>query len=146
MSSRARREIQLLLLAILLALILLALLIILLPPRVRAPAPASQAAVDEPEETVSPEEQTTREQETPRPVPPAEAVVRELLERTDLIPFEGTLGGRMGFYTRENITVLNDRWVFARFEDGHVQGSMLLEYRITPEGELEWTLLAAKLD
>lgn len=129
MSSGSRREISVLLLAILFALILLALLLLLLPP---------WGAEEEPEPPV--EEAARRE------VPPEEVVARELMKREELIPFEGTLGGTMGFYTRENITVLNDRWVFARFEDGHIRGSMLLEYRLSPTGELQWEILAAELD
>lgn len=52
----------------------------------------------------------------------------------------------MGFYTEENIQVLNEQWVFARFEDGHVEGSMLLEYALDGDGKLRWSVLAAELD
>ena len=157
MSNSPKRELQLLLLAVLLALIILALLVLLLPPRGavsggRSALSESAAETGEAGETAPGTEPTTDEaqpsgkSEDARGSPPEEVIAQELLERPELIPFEGTLGGSMGFYTRENITVLNDRWVFARFEDGHVQGSMLLEYEMTPAGELQWEILAAELD
>ena len=157
MSSSPKRELQLLLLAVLLALIVLALLVLLLPPRGavsggRSTLSESAAETGDAGETppgaepATDEAQPSRKSEDALGSPPEEVIAQELLERPELIPFEGTLGGSMGFYTRENITVLNDRWVFARFEDGHVQGSMLLEYEMTPAGELQWEILAAELD
>ena len=59
----------------------------------------------------------------------------------ELTGLEGVLGGTMGFYTEENITVLNDRWVHARFEDGHIGGEMLLLYTFEDDGEIAWTLI-----
>jgi len=73
-------------------------------------------------------------------------LVNDLLSKPELIPFSGTLGGTMGFYSPENIYVLSDHWVFARFEDGHTGGSMLLEYRLDDAGEIHWEVLQARLD
>jgi|GEM_PF-4274897 len=73
-------------------------------------------------------------------------LVNDLLLNPQLIPFSGTLGGTMGFYSPENIYVLSDHWVFARFEDGHTGGSMLLEYRLDDAGEIHWKVLQARLD
>jgi hypothetical protein len=159
-SAGSRREIALLLLAILFALILIGLLLLLLPPWEQAgggeaespPGDGVSSPVERDRDQSRGEHSFSGERRSPegaqgvRRVPPREVVAQELMERDDLIPFEGTLGGRMGFYARENITVLNDRWVFARFEDGHVQGAMLLEYRVTPTGELAWEILAAELE
>lgn len=131
-----RTELQLLLLAVLFALILLALLLLLFPLGKEERGSAATAPVVEgPGHEALPN----------REVPPPEVVVEELLQRPELIPYEGTLGGSMGFYSEENIHVLNDQWVFARFEDGHIQGSMLLEYSVGVGGELRWTVLAAEL-
>ena len=132
-----RRELQLLLLSLLFALLVVALLILLLPAGLREPSPPSAAPLPSSAAPLPP---------SAAPVPPPEEVAATLLERADLIPFEGTLGGTMGFYTEEDIHVLNDRWVFARFEDGHVAGEMLLEYRTNESGELEWRVLAAELE
>ncbi len=75
---------------------------------------------------------------------PENDLVTDLMGRADLIPFDGIAGGTMGFYAPENIFIMNDRWVFAYFEDGHIAGNMLLEFTVT-EGEIEWRVLEAYL-
>lgn len=132
----SRRDLQLLLLAILFALILIAILLILLPlERAEIGTEQGEVFVESPLEEAMPRGD----------IPPPEVVARDLLSRPELIPYEGTLGGTMGFYSEENIEVLNEHWVFAQFEDGHVQGSMVLEYSLGNDGELRWTVLAAEL-
>lgn len=69
----------------------------------------------------------------------------DLLRRPDLIPFEGTMGGRMQFVPT-GIAVLSPEWVYARFEDGHVSGSCLLAFDVMPSGEVSWRRLAARQD
>ncbi len=61
----------------------------------------------------------------------------DLAKHRELIPYEGVLGGTMGFYSDADVHVLNDRWVFARFEDGHVGGFALLEYAVK-DGHVTW--------
>ncbi len=132
----SRRDLQLLLLSILFALILIAILLILLPlERTEIGTEQGEVFIESPLEEAMPRDD----------IPPPEVVARDLLSRPELIPYEGTLGGTMGFYSEENIEVLNEHWVFARFEDGHVQGSMVLEYSVGNNGELRWTVLAAEL-
>jgi hypothetical protein len=69
----------------------------------------------------------------------------DLLRRPDLIPFEGTMGGRMQFVPT-GIAVLSPEWIYARFEDGHVGGSCLLAFDVLPSGEISWRRLAARQD
>lgn len=64
-----------------------------------------------------------------------------LQDRPDLIPTEAVLGGTMNFYDREAIHVLNDKWVFATFEDGHIMGQILLGYDIDADLEIEWGVI-----
>lgn len=71
---------------------------------------------------------------------------RDLMDREDLIPFEGRLGGTMDFYTADAIEILSDRWVYARFDDGHVQGGMLLEYAVGADGEINWRVIEARME
>src|SRR5690554_7897613 len=40
-----------------------------------------------------------------------EDIINDLMEHNELIPYDGVLGGTMGFYDRENIYVLSDKWV-----------------------------------
>ncbi len=58
-----------------------------------------------------------------------------------IIESRGVLGGAMGFYFMDGIHILNKRWVFAYFEDGHLAGAMLLRYEIHDEGEISWEVL-----
>jgi hypothetical protein len=67
----------------------------------------------------------------------------DLQAHPELIPVPGRLGGRMGFYSPDDIVLLNDRWVYAYFEDGHTAGSMLLEFDVREGGGIAWRPLAA---
>lgn len=51
----------------------------------------------------------------------------------------------MGFYSKEDINLLEDNKVLAYFEDGHIGGRMTLKYEIN-DGDIEWTVLEAELD
>jgi hypothetical protein len=52
----------------------------------------------------------------------------------------------MGFYSREDIHIVSSKWALAVFEDGHIRGNMLLEYEVTPDGEIYWKVVSAHLD
>lgn len=65
----------------------------------------------------------------------------QVQDNPELIPTEPVLGGTMSFYDRDAIQVLNDRWVLATYEDGHISGQILLEYDIDEEGEISWEVL-----
>jgi hypothetical protein len=69
----------------------------------------------------------------------------DLMNHPELIPYEGTRGGRM-LFLRSQITLLSPQWVFARFEDGHIGGQCFLEYRVRPGGVIEWEVVRAHLD
>lgn len=77
---------------------------------------------------------------------PLAQIPADLLAHPELIPFKGVHGGTMGFYSAEGITVLSPSWVFARFEDGHMMGTCLLEYEISPDAAIHWKLIKAQLD
>ena len=77
---------------------------------------------------------------------PLSQIPADLMRHPELIPFKGVHGGTMGFYSSEGITVLSPSWVFARFEDGHMMGTCLLEYEISPDATIHWKLIKAQLD
>ena len=77
---------------------------------------------------------------------PEEDLISDLVQHRELIPYEGVMGGTMGFYAKKDIHVLTARWILASFEDGHIGGCMLLEYQVSPEGEIQWNVLSAYLD
>jgi hypothetical protein len=74
---------------------------------------------------------------------PISYLKKDLMKRKNLIPYKGVLGGTMGFYDENNIHVLNRRWVYAHFEDGHIGGQILLEYDILKDGKINWKVIDA---
>ena len=77
---------------------------------------------------------------------PEEDLAVDLMQHRELIPYEGIMGGSMGFYSQKDIHILSSRWVLASFEDGHIGGNMLLEYRVDPGRNISWKVLSAYLD
>jgi len=75
-----------------------------------------------------------------------EKLAGDLMRHRELIPYKGVMGGTMGFYSKQDIHVLTLRWVMASFEDGHIGGHMLLEYAVSPGGEIQWKVISAYLD
>lgn len=69
-------------------------------------------------------------------------ILEDLLNQSDLIPYEGVLGGSM--FVSE-AWVLTDQYAMATFEDGHVMGTMLLEYQVD-SGAISWKVVASNLD
>jgi hypothetical protein len=70
-------------------------------------------------------------------------VVADLLKHTELIPYEGVLGGKMAFF-KANTYVISDKWVLAYFEDGHINGNMLLSYSVK-NGNISWKVIDSYL-
>ncbi len=68
---------------------------------------------------------------------PVQNILLDLTNHRELIPYEGILGGTMRFYDKES-WILNNKWVFAYFEDGHYGGYMLLEYNVADNGKINW--------
>ena len=59
----------------------------------------------------------------------------DLLEKPELISIDGVLGGTMYF---THAYLLNEKWVFATFEDGHIMGSGLYRFKVLSSNEIEW--------
>ncbi|PKM96455.1 MAG: hypothetical protein CVU84_01720 [Firmicutes bacterium HGW-Firmicutes-1] len=70
-------------------------------------------------------------------------ILKDLLLHLELIPYDGTLGGTMNFF---NIYILNDKWVYARFEDGHIQGYGIYEFTIDEDQKISWKIIDTILD
>jgi hypothetical protein len=77
---------------------------------------------------------------------PIPEIVASLQVHPEVIPFEGVLGGTMGFYYPDRIHVLNTSWVYADFDDGHVAGHGLFAYSVRADSTLEWRTVMAELD
>lgn len=76
---------------------------------------------------------------------PARDLIIDLVRHPDLIPHEGVLGGKMGFYFPDRIWLLTDRWVLAYFEDGHMAGYLLLRYEVADDGAISWEVIRSYL-
>jgi hypothetical protein len=75
---------------------------------------------------------------------PISQLKQDLMEKSELISFDGILGGTMKIYQDEHIILLPGFYAMAVFEDGHIQGGMLLEYEVAL-GEIKWTVIKTKL-
>lgn len=75
---------------------------------------------------------------------PEQQLRRNLAEQPELIPHEPVLGGSM-YFVPKGIHILNDRWVLATFEDGHIRGQMLLEYDAA-HGNVTWQVIESYLE
>lgn len=72
---------------------------------------------------------------------PEEFIKSDLMSKKDIIGKKGVKGGTMGFYDSRNIYILNREWVYAVYEDGHIRGSVLLEYSIKDK-QIQWKKIA----
>lgn len=70
-------------------------------------------------------------------------ITEDLYIHQEIIPFDGILGGTMQF---SHVYLLNDNWVYARFEDGHIQGYSLYEFDIDENLSISWKVIKAILD
>jgi hypothetical protein len=68
----------------------------------------------------------------------------DLAQQPELIQHEPVLGGSM-YFVPEGIHILNDRWVLATFEDGHIRGQMLLEYEVV-HGNVVWQVIESYVE
>jgi hypothetical protein len=74
---------------------------------------------------------------------PAKDIISDLMKHRELIPYKGSLGGTMNFYSKSQVWILTKKWVLASFEDGHNGGYILLEYEVTNNGRIKWKALAS---
>ncbi|MBN2899321.1 MAG: hypothetical protein JXO44_11155 [Clostridia bacterium] len=67
-------------------------------------------------------------------------ILNDLNHHNNLIPFEGVLGGSMA-WRPENAVLLNDKWVYATFDDGHIDGTALLTFKIDNNKTISWEIV-----
>jgi hypothetical protein len=77
---------------------------------------------------------------------PIAQIVDSLVSHPEVIPHAGVLGGTMGFYARDAISVLDEARVYARFDDGHIEGFGLFQFEIRPDTSIAWTVLYSTVD
>ena len=67
---------------------------------------------------------------------PKEFISKSLKEKPELIPLEPVVGGTMKF---RNVKVLTNDWVLGIYDDGHIEGKSIYQYRLQPDGKLKFT-------
>lgn len=72
---------------------------------------------------------------------PLSVIKADLQSKPELIPYKAELGGTLGFYDPGGIRVLNDKWVIASFEDGHIGGYLFLRYTIEEGANIKWEVI-----
>lgn len=77
---------------------------------------------------------------------PVEDITADLMKHNELIPYQGIVGGKMGFYSKKDIYVVSTDLVRASFDDGHKKGWMLLGYQVAAEGEISWKVIESYLE
>lgn len=77
---------------------------------------------------------------------PPKQLRQSLISHPELIPFPGALGGTMMILPDDRIALLKSPYAFAEFDDGHIDGVMLVKYEVLPGGRIEWKRLWATLD
>jgi hypothetical protein len=74
---------------------------------------------------------------------PISELKKDLMSKPELISASGVLGGTMRVYTEEDILILPGSWAYATFEDGHINGGMLLEFTIS-NGVITWSVIRSQ--
>lgn len=69
---------------------------------------------------------------------PETFITENLRQRPELIPLDAVLGGTMAF---RKVEVLSEKWVMAIYDDGHIQGQAIFQYRLLPDKKIEYELL-----
>lgn len=72
---------------------------------------------------------------------PLEDLERDLRRQTDLIPYEGVLGGTMGFHAPDGIRILGPGRAIGVFDDGHKEGHLILAFEVKPGGDITWEVI-----
>ena len=76
---------------------------------------------------------------------PLAQIVGSLVAHGEVIPHEGLHGSTMHFFP-ESVHILDQRWVYAYFEDGHVSGHGIFRYTVQPDSSLAFTVVYSELD
>lgn len=70
---------------------------------------------------------------------PETFIVESLKSKPQLIPESSVLGGTMRFTDTE---ILNDRFIWAGYEDGHVAGQAIFQYKLNKADSLSFKLVS----
>jgi len=70
---------------------------------------------------------------------PEKFLLEKLKEKSELIPKKAVLGGSMHF---TEVSFINDYLILAEYEDGHIMGRAIYQYKMDKNGNLIFELLS----
>lgn len=62
-------------------------------------------------------------------------LTQSLMANPEVIGVPAVLGGTMGF---TKVAIINEKWVYGAFEDGHIMGYGIYEWAMNAEGTIIW--------
>ena len=74
---------------------------------------------------------------------PEKFLLKKLRDKSDLIPKKAVLGGTMHF---TSVSFINDHLILAEYEDGHIMGRAIYQYKMDKNGNLKFELLGELKD
>jgi hypothetical protein len=77
---------------------------------------------------------------------PVTDIVYDLVENRGYILPKEYLGREIGFRFKSDVQILSPRWLLADFDDGRLNGKVLLEYKITDGGRITWRIIDSYLN
>ena len=69
---------------------------------------------------------------------PEQFLLEKLKGKPELIPKKAVLGGTMHF---TSVSFINDHLILTEYEDGHIMGRAIYQYKMDKNGELKFELL-----
>jgi len=74
---------------------------------------------------------------------PEKFLLEKLEKKSELIPKKAVLGGSMHF---TEVSFINDHLILVEYEDGHIMGRSIYQYKMDKNGELKFELLSEMKD
>lgn len=72
---------------------------------------------------------------------PKDFISKSLKGKPNLIPLKPVVGGKMEFRT---VKVLTEEWVLGEYDDGHIEGKSIYQYKMGPDGKLQFTHITSR--
>ena len=72
---------------------------------------------------------------------PEKFITDELRSKPELIPIKGVLGGTISF---GQIQLLGSKYLIAFYDDGHIEGKSIYEYKMNDSGKVEFKIVGSE--
>jgi len=72
---------------------------------------------------------------------PINDIRNDLMKNQNLIPKRNVPTGIL-YFRRDNISIINSKWVLAYYDDGHFDGELLARFTVDKSGRISWKVIA----